>query len=134
MIAGMRVRLKNPPGSIARSLLGNVADRFTAVLAFTILLALGTAAAAREFDHTKICEAIQNGWQLRVFYLPGEGERVVIPRFLGYTRDRNVLLNGLQISGFSKSGNIPGHRSFRLDRISDLQFTTSVSPGPQGSG
>jgi hypothetical protein len=58
----------------------------------------------------------------------------VIPRFLGYTKVRNIVLNGLQISGFSQSGGIPGHRSFRLDRMSDIQFTTNVTPVPKSSG
>jgi hypothetical protein len=110
-----------------------VAKRLT-VPVLAILLLLSTTAAARDFDHTKICEAIRNGWEVRIFYRPGEGERVVIPRFLGYTSVRNVILNGLQISGFSQSGNLPGHRSFRLDRMSDIQFTTNVTPAPQGSG
>src|SRR5262245_45309421 len=83
------------------------------------------AAAAKDFDHAKICDAIKNGWQLRVFYRPGEGERTVIPRVLGYTTARNVILNGVQISGFSQSGNLPGHRSFRLDHTSDIEFTTT---------
>ena len=103
-------------------------------LLVAVLVSLGSAASAQAFDHTKICEAIRNGWEVRIFYRPGEGERVVIPRFLGYTSARNVILNGLQISGFSKSGNLPGHRSFRLDRTTDIQFTTNVTPNPPGSG
>jgi hypothetical protein len=99
-----------------------------------ILESLGPSAAAKDFDHSKICEAIQNGLQLQIFYRSGEGERVVIPRFLGYTSARNVILNGLQVSGFSESGNIPGHRSFRLDRTTDIHFTTNVSPSPIGGG
>ena len=111
-----------------------VAAKFSAVLVLTILLLLSNTAAAKDFDHTKICQAIQNDWLVRIFYRPGEDERAVIPRFLGYTSARNIILNGLQISGFSQSGNIPGHRSFRLDRMSDIQFTTTVSPSPAGSG
>src|SRR5262245_6321266 len=99
-----------------------------------ILVSLCTTVAAKEFDHSKISEAVRSGWELRIFYRPGEGERVVIPRFLGYTKDRNLILNGLQISGFSESGNLPGHRSFRLDRATDIHFTTAVTPSHPGSG
>lgn len=99
-----------------------------------ILVALGTPAIAKDFDHAKICEAIKNGWELRVFYRAQEGERVVIPRYLGYTNARDVILNGLQISGFSESGNLPGHRSFRLDRATDIQFTNTATPSPKGTG
>jgi hypothetical protein len=118
------------------SLLLTAANRMRgkAASVLTILLLLGSTGMAREFDHAKICEAIQNGWQVRIFYRSGESERMVLPRFLGYTGARNVILNGLQISGFSESGNLPGHRSFRLDRMTDIQFTTSVTPSPQGSG
>jgi hypothetical protein len=99
-----------------------------------ILVSLSVTAGAQKFDHAKICEAIQMGWELRIIYGPGEQpERVVIPRFLGYTSAGNVILNGLQVSGFSKSGNLPGHRSFRLDRMTDIRFTTT-GPGPAGSG
>jgi hypothetical protein len=99
-----------------------------------LFVSIGSAAGAKDFDHTKICEAISNGSELRIFYRPGESERVVIPRFLGYTKARNVILNRLQISGFSESGNLPGHRSFRLDRTTDIQFTTKVTSSPAGSG
>jgi hypothetical protein len=99
-----------------------------------ILVSFGTTVPAKEFDHSNICEAIRSGWELRMFYRPGEGERVLIPRFLGYTKDRNLILNGLQISGFSESGNLPGHRSFRSDRATDIQFTTTVTPSHSGSG
>jgi hypothetical protein len=107
---------------------------FIGMFLVAVLVSLGTAATARDFEHTKICEAIRNGWEVRILYLPGEGERVVIPRFLGYTSARNVILNGLQIKGFSKSGDLPGHRSFRLDRTTDIQFTTNVTLSPPGSG
>jgi hypothetical protein len=110
------------------------AEKFKAVPVLTILLLLGNSGVAKDFDHTKICEAIQNGWQVRIFYRSGESERMVLPRFLGYTSARNVILNGLQISGFSESGNLPGHRSFRLDRMTDIQFTNSATPSPPGSG
>jgi hypothetical protein len=111
------------------------ADRMTlAVALVAIFVGVHATAEARDFDHAKLCEAIRNAWQLRVFYRPGEGERIIIPRFLGYTKDRNVILNGLQISGFSESGNLPGHRSFRLDRATDIHFTTTVASGHPGSG
>ena len=90
-------------------------------------------AETHQFNHSKICDAIQNGWELVLFYRPGEGERVVVPRFLGYTKARDILLNGVQISGFSETGKLPGHRSFRLDRIQELHFTTKVTSRPSGS-
>jgi hypothetical protein len=122
-------------GTLRAAIIGKNSPKwFIGMPLVAILLSLGTAAAARDFDHTKICESIRNGWEVRIFYRSGEGERVVIPRFLGYTSDRNVILNGLQISGFSESGKIPGHRSFRLDRAADIQFTTNVTPSPTGSG
>src|SRR5262245_58566514 len=102
--------------------------------AVSLLVVLGTlAVAAKDFDQAKICEAVRNGWELRVVYRPGEGERVVIPRYLGYTKARNLILNGLQISGASESGDLPGHRSFRLDRTTDIQFTTKPVPSRTSS-
>ena len=95
---------------------------------------MSATASAKDFDHARICEAIRKGLELRVFHRAGESERVAIPRFLGYTRVRNVILNGLQVSGFSESGNLPGHRSFRLDRATDIQFTANVVPSHPGSG
>jgi hypothetical protein len=98
------------------------------------LLFLGSPATAASVDHAKICEAIQRGWEVRVVYRTGEGERVIVPRFLGYTKDRNVILNGIQISGFSASGKIPGHRSFRLDRATDIKVIINSTPIPRGGG
>jgi hypothetical protein len=99
-----------------------------------LIASLSATASAKDFDQAKICEAIREGLELRVFYRAGESERVVIPRFLGYTRARNLILNGLQVSGFSESGNLPGHRSFRLDRATDIQFTANVAPSQPSSG
>lgn len=36
-----------------------------------------------------------------------EPPREVVPRFLGKTKADNLLLNGLQIAGFSESGKLP---------------------------
>ena len=97
-------------------------------------LVFATTATAKDFDHSKICEAISNGWETRLFYLPGEGARIFAPRYLGYTSREDVILNGWQVSGFSQTGKLPGSRSFRLDRTTDIQFTTNVVPGPPGLG
>jgi hypothetical protein len=43
---------------------------------------------------TVISDEMRNGWQVRIVYRPGEAERVVIPRFLGYTGDRKVIQCG----------------------------------------
>jgi hypothetical protein len=99
-----------------------------------VSLAFVTTATARDFEHSRICEAIRNGWETRLIYRPGEGERIFAPRYLGYTSREDVILNGWQISGFSQSGKLPGSRSFRLDRTTDIQFTTKIIPGPPGLG
>lgn len=96
------------------------------------LLIANTAAFAQSFDHSAICEAIKNEWAIRLVYLAGEGERTIVPRYLGYTRRGDVILNGRQLAGFSKSGNLPGARSFRLDRTSQIAITKEVTSGPPG--
>lgn len=64
---------------------------------------------------------------VRLFYRPAEPERIVEPRFLYYTKNRDVILNGWQVSGYSESGNLPGSRSFRLDRTQKIEFTDQRS-------
>lgn len=92
---------------------------------------------AKEFDQAAICEAIKNEWKILLIYRESESAeppREVVPRFLGKTRSDNILLNGLQVGGFSESGKLPGHRSFRLDRATAINFTKErVTVGP-GSG
>ena len=99
-----------------------------------LLLVMPGSLSSREFDQQAICEAIGNGWGITLWYKPGEAARKVLPRFLGYTRAQNQILNGWQISGFSKSGSLPGHRSFRLDRITEIEFTREQVAGPPPSG
>jgi hypothetical protein len=103
------------------------------VAAFVML----SPASAKEFDHAAICEAIKNEWKILLIYRQSESAappREVVPRFLGKTKADNVLMNGLQIAGFSETGKIPGHRSFRLDRASAITFTKDHVPVGTGSG
>jgi hypothetical protein len=66
-----------------------------ATYCMTLLLLLPTEASSQQFDHSKICEAIKSGWEMRILYRLGEGERVFAPRYLGYTKRDDVILNGL---------------------------------------
>lgn len=108
----------------------------SACVTIAVILALSPA-SAKEFDQAAICEAIKNEWKVLLTYRASEATeppREVVPRFLGKTKADNLLLNGLQIAGFSESGKLPGHRSFRLDRASAITFTKDrVAVGP-GSG
>ena len=93
--------------------------------------------SAKEFDQAAICEAIKNEWKILLIYRETEAAeppRQVVPRFLGKTKADNLLLNGLQIGGFSESGKLPGHRSFRLDRASAINFTKERVAIGAGSG
>ena len=95
---------------------------------------LGAPALSKEFDHEAICDAIHQSQAIHLWYKAGEDQRIVLPRFLGYTKVGNIILNGWQISGFSRSGNLTGSRSFRLDRMTDMQFTNERVSGPKPSG
>jgi hypothetical protein len=58
--------------------------------------------------------------------------RELEPYAVGYTRQRNVLLFGRQIKGYSKSAAndaeaLPGWRSFRIDRIARGMVDARVS-------
>jgi len=107
----------------------------SAVAAFALALNVGLNPVwAQTFDHAKICDAIKRGMSIRLFYRPGEPERIVEPRFLYYTRNGDVILNGQQIAGYSESGNVPGSRSFRLDRAQRFEFTEQFATSPAGSG
>ena len=108
-------------------------------LAISLGLACSFAAGigqlnAQNFDHARICDAIEGQTQIRLFYRPGEPERIVEPRYLYYTKNRNVVLNGRQVAGYSASGNLPGPRSFRLDRAQRIEFTQQAAASGQGSG
>lgn len=109
----------------------SVRGRIAGALLHAIFIA-NTAAFAESFDHSAICEAIKNEWVIRLVYRADEGERTVVPRYLGYTKRGDIIMNGHQLAGFSKSGNLPGARSFRLDRTSKITFTKEVIPGPPG--
>src|SRR5665811_262335 len=98
------------------------------------LLVLPGSLSAKEITFQALCEAIQNSQTIILWYRPGEGPRTVLPRFLGYTRAGNQILNGWQISGFSTSGNLPGHRNFRLDRITNIEFTEQRVAGAAITG
>jgi hypothetical protein len=54
------------------------------------LLPVGVSSASR-FDHASICDVISKGQLVKLYYRPGEPERIVEPRYLGYTRDRGNL-------------------------------------------
>lgn len=102
---------------------------------FALLASLSaTPLSANQFDQARICEAISKSQYVKLYYRAGEAERMVEPRFLGYTKDRNVILNGWQIYGYSESGNLPGSRSFRLDRATRIEFTTELVPSPRSAG
>jgi hypothetical protein len=89
---------------------------------------------ASKFDHQAICEAIKNRWAILLIYRAGEGERFIQPRYLGSTKNERILLSALQISGFSETGKLPGFRSFRLDRATEMTFTKDTSAGSAVSG
>jgi hypothetical protein len=68
----------------------------------------------------------------RYGYDPAAGElRELEPYAVGYTRQRNVLLFGRQVKGYSKSANdaaaLPGWRNFRLDKIEKGVVNARVS-------
>jgi hypothetical protein len=102
----------------------------------TVLFLLGPSAStsAGSFDHARLCDAIGKGQLIKLYYRAGEPERIVEPRYLGYTRDRNVILNGWQTGGYSQSGNLPGSRSFRLDRTARIEFTAETASNSRGTG
>jgi hypothetical protein len=78
----------------------------------------------------------------RYVYDPPTAEpRQLEPYAVGYTQRRNVLLFGRQVNGYSKSaeagsGDLPGWRSFRVDKIRMGMVNASGStfdpmqPGP----
>jgi predicted DNA-binding transcriptional regulator YafY len=102
---------------------------------FALLVSLwATPLGASQFDHARLCEAITKSQYVKLYYRAGEPERIVEPRFLGYTKDRSVILNGWQIGGYSESGNLPGSRSFRLDRATRIEFTTEAVPNARSAG
>ncbi len=140
MVCGARVthlpaRSYRPSSLIPRApspLRGELAGlRVFVTLAIVALVVVGAGTAdAKDFDQTAICAAIARGETVRLWYRPGEGERTVQPRYLGYTKAGDIILNGLQLSGFSESGGLPGSRNFRLDRTTNIAFGGSAIPRP----
>jgi predicted DNA-binding transcriptional regulator YafY len=68
---------------------------------------------------------------LKYDYDPDAEPREIHPYAVGYTRNGNALLFGLQIKGYSKSAqggteNLPGWRSFRVDKIRTLTALSST--------
>src|SRR5680860_189147 len=98
------------------------------------LLVLPGSLSAKEITNQALCDAIHNSQTIILWYRPGEGPRTVLPRFLGYTKAGNQILNGWQISGFSSSGKLPGHRSFRLDRITAIELTGQQAQALSNTG
>jgi hypothetical protein len=78
------------PSSILR------ASALAGILVLVCLIA-NTASLAQSFDHSAICEAIENEWVIRLVYRADEGERTVVPRYLGYTKRGDIILNGQNI-------------------------------------
>jgi hypothetical protein len=91
--------------------------------AFAFLFVFPGNVSARDATQRALCEAINESEVITLWYKPGQLSRKVLPRYLGQTRSGNWLLNGWQISGYSSSGGIPAHRSFRLDRVTRMDFT-----------
>lgn len=68
----------------------------------------------------------------RYGYDPAAAElRELEPYAVGYTRQRNVLLFGRQVKGYSKSASdptaLPGWRNFRIDKIEKGMVNARVS-------
>ena len=83
--------------------------------------------AAFEVDRSAICDSIKNKWIVRMHYKKNEGERIVLPRYLGRTAAGKEIVNAWQFSGFSETGKLPGFRTFRMDRTTAMIFSKEVS-------
>ena len=78
--------------------------RMATNFAACVVLLVGSAFAPSEKDHDIICRSIRNGEAVEIWYRAGEPKRIFLPRLLITSKAGNVVLNGWQVGGYSRSG------------------------------
>jgi hypothetical protein len=76
-----------------------------------------------------VCQAIRERRVVRLHY--DGGTRDVEPHCHGFSKDGNELLSGYQVSGFSRSGQRFGWKTFRLEEVRAMTLSGNVFAGPR---
>ena len=76
-----------------------------------------------------VCQAIRERRVLRFHY--DGGTRDVEPHCHGSGKEDQELLIGYQVSGFSRSGERFGWKTFRMDEVRALTVKDESFPGPR---
>lgn len=74
-----------------------------------------------------ISDAIRERWVIRLKYDPGE--RLIEPHAFGISAENKLLLRAYQTEGASKSGEHEHWKLFRIDRIEQIEITSTKFPG-----
>ena len=78
-----------------------------------------------------ICQAIRAHCVIE-FQYKGEPSRVVEPHQVGYRQNWNEAeLSGYQIGGYSRSGDSPPWRTFKLDEIHSMRISDPGAFSPR---
>jgi len=71
--------------------------------------------------HALVCQAIARRKIIRFHY--DGGMRDIEPHIHGVGKDGGELLRGYQVSGFSRSGQVPGWKMFKLSEVRAMALT-----------
>ena len=80
--------------------------------------------------HVLVCQAIAQRKVIRFHY--DGGTRDIEPHVHGVGKDGSELLRGYQVSGFSRSEQVTGWKTFKLDEVRAMALTdrSFASPRP----
>jgi hypothetical protein len=79
--------------------------------------------------HVLVCQAVRQRKVIRFHY--DGGTRDIEPHIHGTGKDGEELLRGYQVSGFSRSGQSEGWKTFRLDEVRAMALTDRVFASPR---
>jgi hypothetical protein len=77
--------------------------------------------------HKMISDAIRDRWVVRLKYDPGD--RFIEPHAFGISAENKLLLRAYQTDGASNSGEHVNWKLFRVDRIEQLEITSTKFAG-----
>jgi hypothetical protein len=79
--------------------------------------------------HVLVCQAIAQRKVIRFHY--DGGTRDIEPHVHGVGKDGGELLRGYQVSGFSRSGQVTGWKTFKLDEVRAMALTDRSIASPR---
>jgi hypothetical protein len=79
--------------------------------------------------HVLVCQAIAQRKVIRFHY--DGGTRDIEPHVHGVGKDGGELLRGYQVSGFSRSGQVTGWKTFKLDEVRAMALTDRSFASPR---